>query len=403
MGLVCVATAAVCVLLSQVEITTTDRPTFQAKLLGLSPTSAEVSVDGKPMEIPLGKLRQIALRSYSANQRSFPANQLGSAAQVARLVDGSQFAYTSFAIENGSAQFSLADGTQLQTPSKNLFYVQLQALNDQQATQWQAITQSRLSGDALVLIRSEEALENLEGVILGISAESVSFDFGGQKIEAPRPKLAGMRFFAGDGAKQAGNLAAIVYDTHGGSWMSSAVQVPRDGTSASMTLLCGATVTLPLTELSRIDYSSGSMLFLAELEPLQSASIKRIDVGLAIAGAEKLFGAQLKDLRQPGGSSLGPSLEFVGSGSAVYRVPAGYARLVGAVELRPTGSRYTPCKVSVQLESNTLWQERLAETGKPISFDLPIQADGRLRIEVDAESKVPVGDVVLWHDIRFVK
>ncbi|MEO8271985.1 MAG: hypothetical protein ABI557_19905, partial [Aureliella sp.] len=166
-------------------------------------------------------------------------------------------------------------------------------------------------------------------------------------------------------------------------------------------------------QLAEIDFSAGSTQFLAELEPLSRNSSGgpaagdglplALPIGLSVTGAEGLFGPRARNLSQAGQPSLGPGLEFLGSGSISYRIPPEFTRLRGEAELRPTGNRFTPCQVSVSLESKVIWQERLTETGRRWPIDVLIAPDGRLRIEVTTEAETPVGDVVLWHDLRLVK
>lgn len=403
---------------AQTQIAPIDRAPFSGQVLAISNTSVEIAEGNKLTQIATDKLRRLG---FSGQAESSSSSAIGSAdggalARQSTLVDGSTFQFSQFTMSAGTAEFQLPGAQKLSVPATQLHRVQLQQLNEAQAAQWQAISQSRTSSDLLVLIRANDALEKLEGVISKISTESVSFDFGGQVIDAPLAKLAGITFFTspeasrgsttagqGDKEKQNGKLIAIVSDRSHNKWLAANIEMARGSSNVELRLQGGLPVTLPLDQVREIDFSSGNMRFLAELQPLVNESTGRFQLGIEIAGAASLFGARVSEQRQRGTHSLGPSLEFLGSGVVEYRVPPEFSRLVGAFELRPKGSRFTPCRVTIKLENKVLWQEILTEVGQLKQIDVLIEPDQRLRIEVQADSPTPVGDVVLCHDLRFIK
>ncbi len=404
---------------AQTEVATTEQAPYPAQVLSISADGVELEIGNKLSTIPLHKLRRLKFGQNVAAERvggtanSSPSNS----AHRVSLRDGSLFGYRSFTLAAGTARFALEAGVEFSMPANEVQHVQLQELGPAQWTQWQAIVQSRASGDTLALIRSADALETLEGIVSAVNAEQVSFDFGGQIIGAPLTKLAGLRLFAparpAGGANRdasSAKLSAIVHDRSGNRWMTAAATQSRDSAEVELLLQCGSKLALPVEQLADGDFSAGSTQFLADLEPLgrdsdrsSQAAASELPLGLTVAGAEGLFGARARNLSQLGQSSLGPGLEFLGSGSISYRIPPEFTRLRGEVELRPTGNRFTPCQASVKLENEIVWQERLSEIGRRWPVDVPIAPDGRLRIEVTTEAETPVGDVVLWHDLRLVK
>lgn len=405
---------------TQTEIATTDQAPYSANVLGISADGVELEVGDKPSVIPLDKLRRLSFAKPVADQ----GGGSGNAAGQATLRDGSQFRYQSFSLAGGSASFELDWDAALTLPAAAVQHVQLQQLTPPQWTQWQAIVQSRATADRLVLIRSADALEKLDGIVSAVGPAAVSFDFGGQAIDAPLAKLAGLCLFSaspaagsasGSSSKgEEAKLSAIVRDRSGSRWMAAAISLPKNSQRVELQLLAGATFELPLEQLSEIDFSSGSTQYLADLQPLSRSSMKNapgsgqsvsgaLPLGLVVAGADDLFGPRPRSVRELGRMTMGPSLEFVGSGSISYRIPEGFTRLRGEVELTPSGNRFTPCQVSVLLENEVIWQERLSQTGRRWEVDVPVVADGRLRIEVAVEAQTPVGDIVLWHELRLVK
>ncbi len=398
MGLLVILPVAMWAAFAQTEISPTDRPPFVASVLEISEAAVEISVGSQLSQLPVEQLRKI---EFGASPPPVDRNRKG----AVMLIDGSTFLCSDFKLVDAQAVFTTGFG-EITVSASKLQHIQLQMLNAAQLVQWQAISKSRTSGDALVLIRSEEALEKLEGIVGGISSAAVAFDFGGQQINAPLTRLAGIRFYLSGETpteRAADKLAAIVRDEFDGHWNASTVQLARGSKTAELTLLCGALISIPVENLRVVDFSSGSMQFLADLQPLSSEATQLMELGLKIPGASSLMGARKRDLRTLEEVSLGPSLEFLGSGTVTYRIPPGFSRLVGEAELRPAGNRFTPCRVTVRVENKLMWEQRLKEPGQRLTFDIPIQADARLEVSVQADAGFPVGNIVLFRDIRFLK
>lgn len=389
-----VATAAI--FFGQVEVTETSKPPYRAQFLGLQADRLVVSSGGSDsaevQEVPLAELRSI---KFASVDEIAPPIELF-------LRDGSIVRAQGLKTNGNAVEVNLGAGLTLDFQTSFVADIRLQKLTGPQLSQWDSLRQSRMEGDMLALIRSPDTLDKIEGLVLGITDQAVEFEFSGQKIPAPVAKLAGIRFFSSAEGKLT-KQRAIVRDINGGVWnaseLSAAVSTAGDRADAlGMVLLGGMAVTLPLTSIAEIDFSVGSMKYLAELEPLERTSISRFDLGIEVTGSDELFGAQAVS-----GRRLPLSIEFLGGGTATYRVPPDFTRMAGSVALRPRGSQFTPCLVQILLEKKVVWEKRLATTTQVEPIDLPITADSRVQLKVQAESKIPVGDVVLFRELRFLK
>jgi hypothetical protein len=59
--------------------------------------------------------------------------------------------------------------------------------------------------------------------------------------------------------------------------------------------------------------------------------------------------------------------------------------------------------VQILVERKVVWEKRLTELRHPIDLELPVASDQRIQLVVKAESALPVGDVVVFRDLRFLK
>ncbi len=165
----------------------------------------------------------------------------------------------------------------------------------------------------------------------------------------------------------------------------------------------GASVDLPIENVAEIDFSFGSMRFLADMEPLERKVQPRLALAVKLPEAELLFGPRPAAADTTRGATAGPGVQFMGAGAVVYRVPTDFKRLLGSVALTPDGPQYVPCKAQVFVEDKVVWEKTLDQPHDPQPIELEVEPGKRVRLVVESESKQPVGDQVTWRQLRFVK
>ncbi|MBX3424009.1 MAG: hypothetical protein KF752_20830 [Pirellulaceae bacterium] len=361
-----------------------------AQLVSLGSRQIELTVGGQSRQIALTSLRSLRFPGHRVEQS--PSSSI-----VIRLLDGSRIAPRAVVSSEANLDLDLGPETKVTLSMRQLASVQFQALSPAQQNQWDAIMDSRISGDTLVLIRSPESLDKIEGSVGQIGPETIEFDFAGQKIAAPRAKLAGLRLL--NPAIAAATTSGVVRDVWGNVWNAASLECGAGSDTVTLALTGGATVNLPLHSLLEIDFSVGSLKYIADLSPLAHERLAGMELKLPIVGGEQLFGAQTVQL--PKGN--GPSLCFIGSGTVTYRVPKDYCRLEGSVYLAPTGNRFTACKAQVKMENEVLWEQLLEQPRQRVELNLDVQPDTRIQLSVIPQVQFPVGDVVVWEEIRLLK
>jgi hypothetical protein len=355
--------------------------------VSISSDGLTVRSNGQVNTVPLTSLKLLQFN----NSPLVASHELGVV-----LADGSRFTPSQVLTQGQAVQLQVSESRSFTIPTKFVRSVQFQKLNDIQQTQWRAIQDSRVAGDTLVVVRSAEALDKVEGIVGEIEADKVKFEFSQQKIDAPRPKLAGIKFF--NPTIRNKRVMAVVSDLFGNTLQVH--QLTSEGDRAIRAeLACGAELVLQLSELHTIDFSVGSVQYVAELSPIGGSRTGGFALKVQIPGSEQLFGAQSVRLPQ----TNGPSLRMVGSGSVTYRVPDEYQKLVGKVSLAPDGQQFTPSTVQIKLENQTVWEGKLADLSQRLDFDLKVQPDQRVQFVLQTDAKYPVGDVVVWHELRMLK
>lgn len=377
----------------QVLINEAPGGSFQATLTEFRAGSMVVSRDGQESVLNPSNLESIEFRE---NRLQKPA----ATALVIELTDGSKIYAKQINSDGSELRTILNSGRTLAISTKQVFRIRTRQLNEEQAQAWDAISESVANSDVLVALQASGSISKIEGIINSIATDSVDFDFSGRAIKVPLDKLAGLRFFS-SAAKPNTPLKSVVYDTAGNSWMVNSLESSSANT-LELTLVCGARMEVPFSELHRIDFSYGSSKYLADLEPLERLAGTPFDFAASIPIA-KLLGPRRQDAASLPGKNLGASLEFVGSGQVTYRIPEDYSRLVGSVELSPQGERVTPCRVRILLEKAVIWEQRITKTKEPFEYDLKVAGDERLTLSVEPDNDLPSGAVVFWREPRILK
>ncbi|MGN6544185.1 MAG: NPCBM/NEW2 domain-containing protein [Aureliella sp.] len=380
----------------QAEIVQTQVPAFSAVVRAVEPEGLRVELASDSRLIPFDQLLRAR---FAGGEKKRAGHKV-----VAELADGSSVFCAQVTSDGKNVTFSWPDREPMSMPAQRVTSCLIRPLPPALARQWQAIVESRVTSDVLVVQRSSEALDKIEGVIGQITEAAVKFQFDGQSIDVQRSKLAGWRYFAPEPQSRP-KLLAVVRDHHGSSWMAQSLAGNWSGADAKieLKLLCGAEVQVPAGAINEIDFSFGSMRFLADLEPIERRTEPRLALATALPAADELFGPRPAEAETLRGATAGPGIDFMGSGSIVYRVPGDFHRLLGSVALTPDGPQFVPCKAQVLVEEKVVWEKTLTAPHESLPIEIEVEPGKRVRLTVEAQSRQPVGDKVSWRQLRFVK
>ncbi len=376
-----------------VEVTETNQTAYRADFIGFSGNSINLQnvQAGGARKIPFENI----LRLRFTTSKAVPTKT--EASMAVELRGGSRILASDLTSDGKKMTIASGNGP-LEFATKVVSTCLFGRLSPELLPQWKSFVESQVASDMLVLTRSEDSLDKIEGLIGKVTSEFVSFDVDGQNVEAPREKLAGIKYFSASSAL--GPLAGVVRDVHRNEWIISSIT--SEGDSCTLKLNCGESVTLPLADLTEVDLSYGNSRYLAEMEPQERTSLPRFELGIELPDAAKLFGARRTEPTS-GPGLKGPSVEFIGAGTATYRVPPGFSKLVGSVELKPGGQAYMACRAAVMLENKVLWEHNFEAARQPQEISLAVESDKRLRLIVESKADYPLGDIVIWNQLRLLK
>jgi len=379
------AVAALAVI--NVRVATLDGSTAEGPLRAIGQTDVRLGGEGGAAE------RVIALEQVLSIERLEPAS-VSPPAMRAGLAGGSRIALQSVTTAEADAQLTVRNQTPLTVPLKQLRWIRFRSPSTAVDPQWLGLVERPRAADALVIRRPGDAIDEVSGIVLAISDESVSFDLDGDTIQAPLSRLEGLLFAStADEAQGMPQGSVTVDDIDGSRWIAAALG-PGSESELELELGNGLIHRLPLERISRMELS-GAVEFLAAQPPVEASYAPYLSIGLSSDLASRWFGPQTVNDRD---------LILRSKSHVEYRVADGNQMLLGSVEYDPEVASGGSCVVRVLLDGEPAWEQTLNVSDlTPRGFELPLNGARRVRLEVDSDGDSDLGDTVRVRQIRMTK
>jgi hypothetical protein len=389
---------------------------FDTDLLAQSPSGAgaEVTVKGLNGEIVRGLLvsadtKQLTIKTGNSNLEK-PANEishLGFANKMdpqkgpveISLLDGSKAFGDKLTGSNTGWNLRGSNASELTIPGKSIRAAKLKSIPPQLVDAWQTAIQETTESDAVIVMRAGESLDRINVIIVQVQEASVAFELDGQPIEIPIEKLVGLVWFQRglDRIRPAVEIASTDHSV----WMAETLNLTSNGLELQTQL--GQKVSLPLSKIFGINYSTANIRWLAELETIEAVADKRIDFKSKIATLELALAPRFMVNQRaptPTSSPGDQDLYFPSPGRFVFRVPEGFTTLQCQVQRTDEGDQRTDVMIEVWQDDNRIAQQSLAHDQESIDLNVPVQAGKKIRLAVGCSSKLMIGTEVQWKQPR---
>jgi hypothetical protein len=395
---------------------------IEGKLVALS--AANVSVDLPSGTQQLAATDLLAVEFPSAESPSVGAIESEEPAVWITLVDGSRLHAENYAVADGKASITLKGGLNVTAPTRSITSVRYRAQDLSVANLWQAILAAPHTSDLIVVRKTsmrevEEAgetrtvtetiLDELDGTLLDVQPNNVSFEFGGDKLQVSREKIEGLVYFH-PVRRELSVPACQMVDTSGSRWSLRAVELV-DG-KLRATTVAGVSAELPFVAVAKIDFSVGNILELAELEP--DAGTAEPVVSLQPAAMSTSFGRLFKRGTQPplgaeafqiGGKRFTRGLALHSPQSLVYRVPEGFRKFHATAGI--DDSTIAPGHFVLQIlgDGKELFRQEFSPNSprEPLPIHLDLSGVRRLSIVMDPADGQDIGDQLDLCEARLSK
>ncbi len=382
-----------------VELTPLSGPVQHGELAGFDDAAVLLQREGEIDRVPLLGLSQLRTRQPAAAAGQSPSVWI-------RLVDGSQLQATEYRVADRRAAIELTSGRAVEIRTRDIAHVRFRDHGDSPALaqDWRQLAAQRFAGDVIV-IRRQESLDHLEGVVLDVSADTVAFDFEGERIDVNRQRLDGLIYYQALDRQLPERLGQVV-EVSGSRWNARSLELV-DGALRLQTP-AGVAHALPANQLHTLDFSAANTVWLSELEPESVAWTPYVHSRLPPSRVDAWF-----QPRRDQGLSGRPlvidgivyerGLAMTSRTEIVYRLTDEFRsfQAVAGIDdhVRPGGN----VDLTISGDDRVLFQETLTGNEPAVSLQLDISGVRRLRLLVDFGQAMDIADHLNLGDARITK
>jgi hypothetical protein len=340
-----------------------------------------------PVTLDIAKLAMIS-------GRPLDDDAAGKQEAIVELGDGSVLLGGEFTSKDGVALIT-GSGEQ-QIPASKLRSVRFatgEPLAPKLAKQWAEITASKAAGDLLV-VRKNDAFDYLEGIIKDVDAENCQFEIDGEVIPVKRAKVAGL-VYARHGGDEPAEAAAKLTMTYGARMNLRAFELV-DG-NLKGTMVGGTEFEVPLEQLARLDFSTGKIAYLSDLEPEEAVFTPLVGFSTPPQGLLGYFnyrrdvGFDQTPLKLDG-KEFRKGLSLASRTSLAYKLPGKFRVFRASVGIDDSTRETGNVHLEISGDGKILWQGEVRGDEPAQQLELEIGGVKRLTFLADYGAGLDVGD-----------
>lgn len=390
--------AGLAVSASEVQVSTLDGATISGKI-------QQIAADQIVVQTPRGEesLQLANVLSLSPQKRPLANPAAAAATAWIELVDGSKLTVSSFTSSGVTVTVADESGAQFDLPASTIARVRFSSPDDPKSA-WPAEAISQVAGDLLVA-RTKEGVDFLEGVLGAVAPETVEFKFQGETLHVKRAKVDGLVYFHKAGDKPAA-AKCVVEGSHGLRLMAKSVAL-TDG-QLEIAALSGPTFIRPWDSITRLDFSAGKVVYLSDLEPESVRWTDYYDLGSAAPAIAQFYAPRRDEGREHGpirlaGKTYAKGLALASRTSIEYRLPAGLRTLKAIAGIDDAVRKNGSVRLEISADRRSLFEGDISGKEPPVEVDLDIAGAKRLSILVDYGDNASAGDYLNLGDARMLK
>ena len=382
---------------------------FEAQTLGGQSTVGQIAelngtlvvlktADG-PATLPLASL-------VGLSPRTAPATDGHKATLWVELVDQSGLAAADFAVGATTARITLLSGTVVEIPTPAIRWVRFAPTggDDKLARQWSDITETKTADDLLV-VRQAGGLDYLEGVQKDVDAETCKFEVDKEAVTVKRPKVEGIVFAHSAAAELPEAVGQLI--TADGSRLAMRT-VELAGNEIKIATPSKLSLSMPLDDVVRFDFSSGKVAYLSEMAVESSSFVPLLGFKEQPPALAEFYqfrrdiGFEQNPL-QLDGKTYRKGLALQTRSVLVYKLPSKFRLFKTVAGIDDSAREAGNVHLEIKGDGKTLWQGEVRGSEPPRELELDIAGVKRLEIVADYGADLDIGDRLDLCDARVTK
>ncbi len=375
----------------QVEVVSFQGEPRVGEWRGLADGRITIVQGGNEESVPLSEVLEVRFRGEPT--------KLDKPSAIVSLWDGSKIGATQTQIVEKRLKLTSTILGELSLPQGEVASVRFSDRFDEDE-QWTKLVDRDNKSDLLV-IRKEQTLDYLDGVVVEVTDKSVKFLLDGEEVSTKREKVFGLIF-----ARRPSNPkppAVRVELGNGDILMASSLAGTPAG--VSVTTATKTEMTVPLEKLKLLDFSQGKLRYLSQDPPRDVKYTRGIQDGPAFVQDRAFYAPELKPM---GMRAFARGLCIRPQTSLRYRLGGDYRRLqaiIGIDESVKDGNG--DCDLVISGDGKQLVKLRMTSRDAARPIDLDVTDVVVLEIVVgfggDAATNVDLGDNLDLADAKLIK
>ena len=401
-----------------IHITTLTGEPLHGKLAEINSDQVRIETDDGGLAVPLTDVVAVSLEQ-SQVPPPVPYAWL-------HLTDGSRLALAELTIQDKQVRAGLAVNSQASFDRQSVHTVRWPVSNaganrDWPITtlqRWQELSKTEVTADRVVILRASPeqqtpmALRAIQGVIHGVNDQKIDFEFRGKRLDVTRPnKVGGLIFYQPPSVEQSSTFCQVI-DRAGSTIQASALSSSENLESLQVKTVSQANVELPWSQIRRIDFSSGKILYLSDMDPesvewtplIGAGPTERLLSKLYTPRRDQGFNAQALNLKINGkDKTFRKGLALHSRTEIAYRFNGDFRRFQTVIGLDPRFGTQGHIQLIILGDDVPIFESEVRGGTEPLALDIDITGVRRFRILVDYGANLDVADHLFLCDCKVTK
>ncbi len=386
-SLFCASMISLLAVSPEVELTSLRGTSVSGQMQTLNKTTVKLKQGQASRDFPLSDILNIR----------FPKNRLQRSLRapfMIRLTDGSYFPIDALQSDNRQIKVISAQAGTLSFPAKKVSSIRFGALNSNIRSSWEKLLAGKNNKDLLV-IRTENVLDFIDGVIGSVTDKKIQFFAGEDEIAVNRERVFGI-IYARQPTSEPPPFCSIRLTDTG---LIHASSITISGTEIEATLQSGAQARLVTDSISNLDFSQGKVRYLSDLEPRNIEYTPFFDTIWKYRKDKHRDGGPLR----LSGKEYSRGLYIHSKTLLQYRIKNQYRNFRAIMGIDDSVPEIGFVYVEIKGNGRTLYSGNVRSSDPPVELNLDVRGVRDLDILVDFGDNLEICDHLDLCEARLIK
>lgn len=234
----------------------------------------------------------------------------------------------------------------------------------------------------------------VQGVVIGMTADQVSFEFRGEVRPVVRDRVLGIRLASAE-ANRTGIWTVLMAD--GSSLPVRGVAL--EGSKANLKIDASRQIEVPWREVVRIDIRSDRLVYLSDLTPVEVREDPLLDIPRPWQRDRNVRGGPLVI----GSDRFDRGVGVRSYARLVYDIDRQFQTFAATIGIDASTRGLGDCEFVVLADGREIFRQRVRGTDEPRPITLSVDGVRRLAIVVEYGEDLSLSDIANWADARLLK